>query len=322
METTLSTAGIPDGDREEYWRQVICRTFVELEVDHRGSRTYRGAVRTRSYGVLRATRISCDPMIATRSRDCLSHSEDDRYLLALQLRGRTVGIQDDREVELRAGDFTIFDTARSYSVDFQGDGFDHLVFHIPRTALDARGTLAADATARRIDGSLGMGWAVSGFLTNLQRVGEDASDVEREQLGEAGIDLLATTLRWAAGPSHGGGAGPQRSLMSIKQYVRSRLGDPLLTPHGVAAAFSISVRHLHRLFTEESATFSSWVRDERLMRCFECLGDPAYRHLSVQDIRVRYGFADAAVFSRAFKRQYGITPSERREHVRAAPEYL
>lgn len=160
---------------------------------------------------------------------------------------------------------------------------------------------------------------VSGFLANLERVGENISDLEREQLGEAGIDLLSSTLRWVSRPADCHPVGAQPSSTSIKQYVRTRLDDPALDPGSVAAAFAISVRHVHRLFSDEAESFSSWVRNERLTRCFDRLGDPGYRDVGIHDIRERYGFTDAAVFSRAFKRRYGITPSARREQISDPP---
>jgi hypothetical protein len=38
-----STARVPARDRNEYWRQVVCRTFVELEVTHQTAAGYRGS---------------------------------------------------------------------------------------------------------------------------------------------------------------------------------------------------------------------------------------------------------------------------------------
>ena len=42
-----STARVPARDRNEYWRQVVCRTFVELEVTHQTAAGYRGSPRLR-----------------------------------------------------------------------------------------------------------------------------------------------------------------------------------------------------------------------------------------------------------------------------------
>jgi hypothetical protein len=56
VEITLSTAQVPARDRNEYWHQVVCRTFVELEVTHQTVAGYRGSVRVRDYGQLKAAR--------------------------------------------------------------------------------------------------------------------------------------------------------------------------------------------------------------------------------------------------------------------------
>ena len=57
--------------------------------------------------------------------------------------------------------------------------------------------------------------------------------------------------------------------------------------------------------------------DERLARCLEDL--QRANGGSVTDIAFRWGFCDAAHFSRVFKREFGATPSEVRARPRATP---
>jgi transcriptional regulator GlxA family with amidase domain len=58
------------------------------------------------------------------------------------------------------------------------------------------------------------------------------------------------------------------------------------------------------------------VRRERLSRCLEDLQQP--NGGSVTEIAFRWGFCDAAHFSRVFKREFGATPSEIRHAALAA----
>jgi len=97
----------------------------------------------------------------------------------------------------------------------------------------------------------------------------------------------------------------------IRRYIRAHLRDPELGPTSVARAFSMSLRALHALFEDADASVAVLIRNERLARCEEDLR----RHNggSVTDIAFRWGFCDAAHFSRVFKRHYGMTPSEIRQ---------
>jgi AraC family transcriptional activator of tynA and feaB len=84
----------------------------------------------------------------------------------------------------------------------------------------------------------------------------------------------------------------------------------------IARAFSISVRALHALFEDTDASVAALVRNERLARCLEDLR--RRNGGSVTDIAFRWGFCDAAHFSRVFKREFGATPSEVRHEALAS----
>ncbi|MEH0827532.1 MULTISPECIES: helix-turn-helix transcriptional regulator [unclassified Micromonospora] len=77
---------------------------------------------------------------------------------------------------------------------------------------------------------------------------------------------------------------------------------------------------MHRLFEAEETTVASYVRDLRLQRCRRDLADPAQAHRPIQAVAARWGFADKAVFSRAFRAAYGESPqgyrAARREQAR------
>ncbi|WP_157869187.1 helix-turn-helix domain-containing protein, partial [Streptomyces atriruber] len=77
-----------------------------------------------------------------------------------------------------------------------------------------------------------------------------------------------------------------------------------------AAAHHISTRYLHRLFQDQGLTVSSWIRRLRLERCRRALANPTLAAVPVGAIAARWGFAQPAVFTRAFRAAYGLTPSE------------
>ncbi len=76
----------------------------------------------------------------------------------------------------------------------------------------------------------------------------------------------------------------------------------------IARAHAISVRALHALFEDTGESVAGLVRRERLARCREDLELPSGG--SVTEIAFRWGFRDAAHFSRVFKREFDVTPSE------------
>jgi AraC family transcriptional activator of tynA and feaB len=94
-----------------------------------------------------------------------------------------------------------------------------------------------------------------------------------------------------------------------KDVVESRLADPDLSPPALARELHVSIRTLHRAFavTEESVT--AYIRRRRLEQARLELTAPAGRP-SISELAARWRFADSSHFVRAFKRQYGETPTE------------
>lgn len=108
------------------------------------------------------------------------------------------------------------------------------------------------------------------------------------------------------------GAEPQLApalAQVAKDVVESRLADPDLSPPALARELHVSVRTLHRAFavTEESVT--AYIRRRRLEQARLELTAPAGRP-SISELAARWRFADSSHFARAFKGQYGETPTE------------
>jgi AraC-like DNA-binding protein len=72
----------------------------------------------------------------------------------------------------------------------------------------------------------------------------------------------------------------------------------------------MSVGHLHRLFRGSGTTVGQSILHARLERCAAELREKAHRAETVSEIAFRNGFKDAAHFTRAFTRCYGVPPSQ------------
>jgi AraC family transcriptional activator of tynA and feaB len=99
----------------------------------------------------------------------------------------------------------------------------------------------------------------------------------------------------------------------IKSFIELRLEDPDLSVESVAQTCGVSVRSLHRAFAADPAGSVSkyiWVR--RLGHCAADLRDPTQAHRPVTEICFSWGFNSTSHFSRLFKDQFGVSPSEYR----------
>lgn len=91
------------------------------------------------------------------------------------------------------------------------------------------------------------------------------------------------------------------------------LGEPRLGD--VARSLGMSERTLHRRLAEQGTSFSVLVDAARRERAELLLGD---RSLSCSEVAVLLGYAEPAVFFRAFRRWHGTSPRAWRQRVLAA----
>jgi AraC-like DNA-binding protein len=98
-------------------------------------------------------------------------------------------------------------------------------------------------------------------------------------------------------------------LELVKKDILQRLKEPGLGVEDVARRQGISVRYLHKLFETERESFSEYVRERRIELAYRMLQNSSGER-RISAIAFDCGFGDISNFNRAFRRRYGITPSE------------
>ncbi len=99
----------------------------------------------------------------------------------------------------------------------------------------------------------------------------------------------------------------QDRIKYVQRYIRQHLSEPL--PREILADVAgFSIPHFHRVFTActgESAI--NYVRRNRLVRAGQKFRMGA---VDIMDVALAAGYESHASFSKAFKKQFGISPSE------------
>jgi AraC-like DNA-binding protein len=309
MTVVFRADDVPVAGRAEYWRHVIGQTLVPLEPIDVPDRLLASEV-----GALQVGELSTStPGGATRTAVHIRRSDPDLCKIDMLAAGRGVIEQGGREAALEPGDFTLVDLSCPARWSMGPVRIVTLTF--PPAMLPLRRDDLGRLTGVRMRGDHGTGAIVSSLARRLIEQVDNLSGADGVRLGTALLDLLAvglaTRLGRAEDISH---EGRQRALLvRIQTFIEARLGDPELTPRGIAAAHYISIRYLHKLFETEQTTVADWIRRRRLERCRRDLLDPACRAAPVGAIGMRWGFRDAARFSRVFRAAYGAPPGEYRE---------
>ncbi|VVE27755.1 acetamidase/formamidase family protein [Pandoraea fibrosis] len=138
------------------------------------------------------------------------------------------------------------------------------------------------------------------------------------------LECLASALA-AIKPPATSGLSTSRSIVfaRICHRIQARLAEPDLSLCAIAKDEHVSDRYLRKLFEGSGHSFSSYLRQSRLQRCYADLQNPAYDQLSVSDICYRWGFNDPSYFSQAFRERFGLSPKASRDQAmrsRVLPE--
>jgi AraC-like DNA-binding protein len=295
--------GLPPASRVDYWREII-RGEVGPDTP--------AELRTTEIGPIRCTESVTGPgssFLTGRTPRLIRSSDPDVCLVGVLVDGELRVDQDGRQAVLGPGDLSFIDPARPFEQSFTA--MRNIRVSVPKAMIPLRHRELGELTGVRIPGDRGAGALASALTRQLAHSVDELPARQVAQLGAAVVDVLAVALagrldRTAAVPE-----ARQRALLHrIYAFVEQRLADPELSPRGIAAAHHISLRYLHKLFEAEPVTVGDWVRRRRLERCRRDLRDPALRDRPVAAIGARWGFLNAAHFSRAFRDAYGVSPAE------------
>lgn len=293
------------------FRAAVSESFVPLQVSTAGPDHFRGIIRGASVDEVHVNEVRATSHIVERTPELIARGDRSYFKLSLMLAGTGMLIQDDREAVLQAGDLAVYDTDRPYSLVFDDD-FRTMVVMFPKHLISLPSDMIGQLTAVRISGQGGLGGMVVPYLTQLAGNLDQLAGTTGARLAHSALDLVTTVFTRELGLDEVS-ADPHRALVQrIRSYIDRNLASTDLGPATIASAHFISTRHLHGLFQEQGVTVSTWIRTRRLEQCRRDLLDPMLADRPVAAIAARWGFVDAAHFSRAFKSAFGISPSEYR----------
>jgi len=111
-----------------------------------------------------------------------------------------------------------------------------------------------------------------------------------------------------------------KRIEGVERYIREHI-DEALTREVLADVAGFSVPHFHRIFTaQRGENIASYVRRVRLERAGRKLRMGA---VDITQVALAAGYDTHTAFSRAFRQQFGLSPSEfRLLNCRAATQLL
>ena len=305
-------SGAGPARRLQSWSEILADTHLAFDVADTPATPGRfdGIVTRRRFADLVLVDCAASPFFGHRGRALMGGAGESRQpedILGFQFvyKGVEKVKEGDRELALTAGDVVLWDGLQPTDVEIV-EAFHKRTLLFPRDRVLALCPRLGEVSAFPSLNDIGPARLLVRYMNALAAEFPRLDSSASAAAASAALELLRAAIE----PSLPASRSVTRTALrvEIRRYVRTHLHDPALSPATIAKAYAMSVRALHALFEDADESVAGLVRGERLMRCLEDLQRPNAG--SVTDIAFRWGFCDAAHFSRVFKREFGATPSE------------
>lgn len=301
MSQLFSTDLLPVSDRIDAWQWNAQQICGDCRVRLPNS-SFHGSIEVRNVGGLPLTRFSSSALSFSKWPFEVATSANRSCLVITQISGARRYSQGGEDVLLHPGDSTLIDTSVPWSSNCETDCV-RLYLRVPRWIMENRLCTREIPIAQKIAGTTVLGAALS---RRAQALYEESKLMEGDEIAGA-LDIYFGTLASCIRGYQLSFPARPKLTGRILRFIDNHIGEAVLSPSMIAAAMDISLRHLHRVFSVTGNSVGDHIRILRLQQCRSDLLDPQLRDKSITEIAFSRGFGDAAHFSHAFRRQYGIS---------------
>jgi AraC-like DNA-binding protein len=245
----------------------------------------------------------------SRSDAKIAETALDLVLVQIIHQGSDIRRATPDEVVTTPGDVCLLDLTRTFSSEAMHCTNYNIAF--PRALMGL-----SDVDMDALHGVVIRGSTASGALINshIQTIWEQAGRItldEAPAIAMATIDLIAALAAPNIEMERKLTAVGNAQITRIRRHIDDNLAQTNLGPDVLCKKFAVSRAALYRLFSPLGGV-SEYIRIRRLSKGFELLSRPQARHRTLSAVASDCGFQDPSSFSRAFKAQFKLTPSEAR----------
>ena len=249
---------------------------------------------------------ACGEGLSVDTEGC---STSARVTALVQIEGSATVAQGERTAEIGPGDLCLMRSGRPLAMCLEGP-FQIALVEAPEDEIADRFPLWRAAMLTPIRGTSGVPAVFCDAVRSVHRWQDTLGGAGSDGLADALIDLLGALVCFAV-PANNDCL--QQSLFQkdrIKKVIQLNLRNPELDVDFIAESVGLSPRQVHRLFADEGMSLMRWVWVQRLEQCYRELGQDESGKRSISDLAYTWGFTDQAHFSRAFRKQFGISPRD------------
>lgn len=247
-----------------------------------------------------------------RRRQDIRASDFDSIIINMMIEGEARGDLDGRPFHQVSGEFHFHDLARPSLHGSTASRTDSLI--IPRPLAETW-----FAPLHDLHGLVVTGVAAAPLFALAAQVREmlprlDLSETDR--LGRLFLELLSVTLLEVRPPAASRLSAENMLRRKATEEIERRLGQEIVIAD-LCRSVGASRSRLFAAFREDGGV-QAYITGQRLERARTALANPDLAE-PIGNIAQRLGIGDAAQLSRAFRKRYGMAPSEYRKLLERGP---
>ncbi len=309
-DRSWSSHGLPPEKALRAWQDWACEALTPMDVAALDADRFAARWAGHGMGPLHLLELTAAPQRVAHPREERAPRGPRFQLVYCQdtpIRAR-IG---PKRFDLMAGEFVLLDNTQAYEMrmDSANTSIDLIM---PEAWLERWLPDPVQYAGTPYTASSGWGAPLGSLLSTLSREIENAAlprTVIADQLGA--LLALAVGCKPRVASRH-----KTKLADRLLNAICERHSDPELDADAVAREAGISKRYLHAVLAEAGTTFITTLAGARLDHAGELLSDPRCDGLHVAEISWRCGYLDPSYFTRAFRRRFGMSPSEWRSNRR------
>ena len=260
-------------------------------------------------GALAISRVCAPAIQLSRMKSLLRRDPVDHWVITLSHRATMAVTIGDAALEAPAGVPLVLSLGNEMVNERSQD--DRLLFYLPRDSFREIAPAFDAACGTVLNTPLGI--LLADYMTLLARTLPDLTPEELPRLTAVVRAMVVACI--APSPDHVATARSQIALgqlEKVRRAVRSHLHSPSLGPAMLCRQLATSRSQLYRLM-EGAGGVTHYIKRQRLLDGYEALCDTSNTR-PIAAIAEELCFANGSGFSKAFRHEFGMSPSD----VRAA----
>ncbi len=308
----FSTAAMRRNEGREAWSDqmtALCGRSPSLRF---ANEAFEASIKVRDVGGIDIGHLVHNVSEIAQDKLALSEEHCRHMMLVMQVSGRAIVSQGGTDTEIGVNELALIDTYRPFVCRFVGQT-RQLAAYLPAAELMTSCPASSFSRPYKWTAGDGVGRLARANLATMARLSDRFEVADAMHARQMLVGLVKHMVERDRLPKRD----TQHLLPDyrIMAFIDAHLADPDLGPAQIAAGCGVSVRRLHRSFVDTEWSVCEWIRHRRLARCREDLLDPVKDSLSITQIAFRWGFNDAAHFSRSFRSYYDQSPRDVRRQL-------